>query len=429
MTGASAVGLPATEDLPVPHADRGLWGEKLVSHNASVNEFLKSMLLGFEMGTPGPSATAFGGKWVSAELATFFSGLEHTVVVTGDSTVEGVGGLNYWPTYLDNMLSGAFTGGQRRQTDDAGGDDYGGFQHLDKSEWVEGADFAAIASSSVKDMGIFGIGKECLTGGTAAAQTATWTRPSTLAVARVDIFWVDVNTSGSVGWSYSTNGGGAWTDVAVTNPGSPALKVVQVTTTNPTDIRVRAAKADGTASRIPGLFGLAAYSRTDNVNTNMLAMHNLARSANFLVGFVTGSSSGDRFAIPRYLLVHEGLSSSHGLLIVGPFTNDLVLGVTPTQYGDACQEIVDEFSSYSDILFIGAFEQGGSRDVTTQNNLRAAMRSVALSNGCGYLDLRKCWGSFDEARGNGLMEDDLHESLFGHQDIAIRIFRILRMIS
>jgi len=372
-------------------------------------------------------APGFGQKWMDRVQQTFITGIEMEVGVVGDSTVEGVGGWDYWPNKLNRLLGFSYAAGNMKWVTPANdAPAYGGFQHMDKAEWVKGANFAAIGSSSVKDMGIFGIGYECLTGGVAAGQTATWTRGNR-GVAVIELIWVDVNTAGSVGWSYSTNGGGAWVDVPVTNPGAATLKRTTFAISNPTDIRVRAAKADATASRIPAILGLIAYGTTNDIVNNQVSLHNLGRSAQFFAQFDRSNSAGDPYAIPK-LLTANGLAGGHGTLsICGPWTNDLVLGVTPTDYGTYCQNFVTKMAPFGDILFVGAPMQD-ARSELQQAALQAKMREVALSNGCAYLDMGQVWGTYAQSLASGYM-NGLHQTQKGHTDMAHRIFRLLRTLS
>jgi len=438
-------------------------------------------------------ASRWGEKWLTNPNFNAVLTTSAIVGCVGDSCVEGVGTLDYWPMILSRVLAREVSNGINYSEANAAGV-YGGYQHLEKAEWVRGADFVKIATSSTKDQAPHRIGYECLVGGTAAGQTATWTRPAGLAsCARFHIIWGDINTAGSVGWSYSTNGGGAWVDVPVTNPGAITLKRVAFNASNPTDIRVRAAKADGTASRIPAIYGIVALTDTGYPSGDAFVLHNWGRSSNFLSN-LDRATSGDPFGVMDF--VFQGPSN---LLIVGPFTNDAALGGDVVGYGTHLQNVVNRFASKCDVLVIGQQEQqltevytgcviangspnvtvpGGNfsalkdlnrtmsgtgipsgtlisavtdathvvltanatqsgtvsltfdgRPVADQDAYRAQLRQVALSSGCAYLDLKACWGDFRTSWTNGYMLDTLHPSQQGHKDIAARVARLLRTLS
>src|SRR5690606_1477698 len=61
-------------------------------------------------------------------------------------------------------------------------------------------------------------------------RTLTWTRPAHVSLDRIIVYWVDdANVTAGAFWSYSTDGGGSWTEVATASPGSPTLMATEIT--------------------------------------------------------------------------------------------------------------------------------------------------------------------------------------------------------
>lgn len=117
---------------------------------------------------------------------------------------------------------------------------------------------------------------------------AMWQKPDEVTCASFDIVWIDdSNSSGS--FSYSTNGGSTWTNVAQSAPATPILKRTTVNTTptaagGKTSIIVRAYNATGA----PGVMGTGGrftfggfqiFSTTTRIG---YAVHNLGYSGNTL---------------------------------------------------------------------------------------------------------------------------------------------------
>ena len=79
------------------------------------------------------------------------------------------------------------------------------------------------------------------------------------------------------------------------------------------------------------------------------------------------------------------------------------------------------------------YEQNG-RSVTMQAAYRAATHRFGAAHGCAVLDLYDAWAGAGDtgwaaANAGGLQFDALHPSALGHQDIAGRVWRLLRTFS
>lgn len=256
------------------------------------------------------------------------------------------------------------------------------------------------------------------TGKTAAGDAnniATWTRPSTLFLTKFDLIFTDKSISGGGSISYSIDGGTTWVDIALTNPATPTLKIITVTTTNPTNVKIRAASSAGVAQGINELVGIVPYNGTTG-----FAVENIAKSG-LQVYQAFGLSGSER--------QWKGWFQTYlPELTIFMITNNTDQDPVSSGLTAWCETKLQELQTITsgDIILFGQMDQNAV-DRVYQQAWRDQWKQIAANNKWGYLDIRERWGDYTTANTAGLMADSYHPSTKGGQYMASSIWRFLNV--
>ena len=285
--------------------------------------------------------------------------------------------------------------------------------------------------TSASNLGPSGEPTAALRASTTTVRTLTWTRPAAVNVTAVTVYWVDDATTNVGGWSYSTNGGGAWTTVTPTAPGTPTLKATTVTgLSNPTDFRIRSANAAGTGFVSPVFLGIDIREGT---GTTGWVVHNMGYSGGMLAGSaavntaanVSPTRAGD-FGALFDLLAPE--------LVIFEMSNDAVaVQYDPARFATAMDTFIARVSPYADLIAFGFPEENtglGGRIPANQDVIRNLYISKILAAGGGAVNFRDRWGDNAAAIALGLMESGfypIHPNEAGDKEIGSTMARFLRI--
>lgn len=260
-------------------------------------------------------------------------------------------------------------------------------------------------------------------------------------IAQIDVLYVDV--TGAAQFSYSTNGGGAWTNgPAMSNPASAQLKKFSVTVANPATFKVRAANAAGTAAACT-IAEFVIYSVA--APTAGVMVHNLCRDSGFLHASGGTSADNNGFLNGDGLRVLDNAGNSANTGSLQP-TLAILLWSNDIENADATftadlDTVRARISGYCDMIVVNPPEQLRSDGTSgAQATRRAAVKSWCVTNGVAYLDIYDAWVAqgitgVTAADADGLMLDDLqpslmpHLSLEGHSDIAGHLIRMLARLA
>jgi lysophospholipase L1-like esterase len=300
---------------------------------------------------------------------------------------------------------------------------HGGFQPpwrtVERSPWIGAWSFAGTWSNSLSQLGPYApsvIGGTNTPAASGAVPMATWTRPAALNVTEIDLYYVDVQIFGQ-GFSYSTDGA-TWVDVPPTSPAGPELRKVTITgLSNPANLRIRTLRADGvTSGSIMGLVGIVVRSGTTGVT-----IHNLGRAGS---GFATAFGSLSYAATPRdWQAVVSAIDPD---LTVVLFSNDDNPTLAPAVFTVMAEVATKLRAIGNDVVFVGQMDQDG-RNVALEKQKNAQLRTLAVANGFGYVDLMQRWGTWQQAFAAGLMADNFHPTNKGGDRIAADLDLLLRV--
>lgn len=337
---------------------------------------------------------------LSGWLIELTSPIRHLYAI-GDSITEGIITGNSWVGLLYRMLRTTGEWGQCAGI---------GVRHTAADDIVVSGSWTAATGAEPWDrmpwVNSVGQNGSCYTSNAGTGSTIEWTRPGWVegTITAVDILWVD--GAGTGDWSYSINGGG-WTAMGQTRVGDNQLKKFTVTGSNITSIRVRAATAGGTATRIYFAAFRPHYNLTLTGAGQAFELHNLGSASNFAATLVR-ATPGNPWNI--YSLYNP-------TLVTLEFSNDVVFG-DPDLYGTWIDQILAAIPQPCDVLGIVPPMQNGRPD-TLQKAYARVFRNVLLDHRHSCIDLQVIWGSWGEA--GPLMADNLHPSLLGERDMAHRV--------
>jgi lysophospholipase L1-like esterase len=211
--------------------------------------------------------------------------------------------------------------------------------------------------------------------------------------------------------------------------GENRLHKVAVDTAVRTSVEIRG--HDGSAPRIAPIAGILAYAVSPRPSVGT-AVHNLGLGRGTLEIFCS-SHAGDRFAL---------LDDVKPGLVTVLFSNDCIYD-DPDGFERRLRMLVERVEGYADVVLINPCEQRpservvyegnfriGRRDTVMQARYRAATRRVAEERRCALIDLYDAWAAvagsgWEAASAFGLMNDDLHPSQAGHDDIFARVRSLL----
>ena len=259
-----------------------------------------------------------------------------------------------------------------------------------------------------------------------ATTVLTWTKPTGEPATGFELYWFHMPGAGN--WQYRVDAG-PWTNMG--QPlGAADNKLHKFYVPRPVHARVEIRAYDGRRACIAPIGGISTYSH-DPLTASGVIVHNLGRDEYSLQAFVR-ASSGDPLAWLDAAVSDPATLAIRPALVALLFSNDVELTSTAMWRANLLT-VIERVRAYADVLLMSPFEQSG-RSVTTQAGFRAATESVAVAQGCGVLDLYDAWAGAGDtgwaaAKADGLMADGLHPSALGHQDIAGRIWRLLRTFS
>lgn len=264
-------------------------------------------------------------------------------------------------------------------------------------------------------------------------------------VQRVDVVYVDATGTGI--FSTSVDGGSTWqAGPAQTNPASPQLKTFTVVTNNPTDLRVRAANAAGTAV-VCEIAGVVVYNVASPVTGIMV--HNICLDSGTLdhgglpatlnEGFLTGAG-GDRLRLLDNAGNSANTASLQPALVIVAFSNDASTnagtGGSPAAF-TANLDTLRARLPYADFIVMNCFEQSRV-DATNaaQAAFRAAVKAYCVTNNVANIDVYDAWSAagetgFTAANADRLMDStsSIHPSALGHSDIAGHVMRAIATLA
>lgn len=261
-------------------------------------------------------------------------------------------------------------------------------------------------------------------------------------IAFVRIYWVDNAVGGT--WSWSTDGGATWNDVASTTPAVATLKTVGIATALPSGLKIRGANAAGAGHSV-FIAGVSLFANNP-AGTAGVVVHNLCRdgavwnsvdNGGGSGGFTTPAGTGDYWRI----LDNNGDSTQISLqpsLVIAMFSNDADLlqngTITIAQFQANIQAFINRMFGYCDLLLMNPMEQSRAATPATQASMRQALKDTCVANNVAYLDIYDAWAAqgtvgFAACNADGLMLNPVHPSLEGHADIAGHIMRAVSLFS
>ena len=371
---------------------------------------------------------AFGGVWVPPRTLERWmcspKPLRHIVCI-GDSITSGkVGGFNY-----ANVKKGSWSERLAMAASHAIGPDSGyGFRGLwlrngYQPEWKAVGTWTLTSPSDPFDVCPFGEGLRS-NGGPSA--TLTWTTPGPVTVAGFDLYWF--NMAGAGNWQYRVDNG-PWVNMnQALSPTDNKLHKFYVGQRVQTSVDIRA--YNGSAPCHAPIGGIGIYSVDPNTQRGLI-VHNLGAGAGFLSDLVR-SSSGDPLAWFDAVVSNPVSLAIQPDLMIAMFSNDVIQN-NVNWWKTNLMTLVNRVRKYSDVLLMNPYERDGY-STTVQAQYRSATRDVANDRRCALLDLYAAYAAagatgWSAANRVGLMLDGLHPSQIGHDDIAGRVWRLLRTFS
>jgi len=363
------------------------------------------------------------------------TGLMHVVCI-GDSVVLGLGDFTTGPVdgFADQVRR---TLGQPDL-----GIGYRGLWHTDEFARTTGgaAAWTFVDPGDPEDIGPFGYDSATLFATwsviTATGSTAicTWTPPDNVVVGQVDIHYFETASTTNNG-SYSTDGGSTWHDLPTAPPASGArLQTFSVVTVSPATVKVRAATAGGTGAYF-AYAGLTAYNQPVDFDTVGLVVHNFGQTSAFLHSIVDSArTDGLRFFTGDAASLRPSLVVAHCSNDVN-FVDTLGAGPAIAQWETDVDALVTGVQAFgADVLWLSSYESDRSSVGVTpanQASYRASIDDLSISLGFAQINLYEAWDAllgtagYSAANSAGMMEDIVHPTQKGHDDIASRVNRVL----
>lgn len=245
----------------------------------------------------------------------------------------------------------------------------------------------------------------------------------------VDVYFIE---GGVNGWSYDVNNSGTWVNGGGQGAANGAIHRIRVTSGAAiTDFRIRAAGSGG-AALTPRIVGVEVWNTAPTYAvTQGLRIANFGKDSDFLGQFDRTNASGDNFA----LFDGDPGSLQPDLVILGPFTNDLLTGSgTYALYGTRLADLVNRFKPYCDVILV-AFSEQNRGTSTDQATLRNWIHTTAQNLGVAYLDMYDAFAAqgivgwtaanTEGYHGGPTSNDPNHYGPLGHQEMASRFDRML----
>lgn len=258
-------------------------------------------------------------------------------------------------------------------------------------------------------------------------RTITWTRPSGVLCTSAIIHWVDDSTvtSGAF-WSYSTDGGSNWTQVATASPGTATLKQTTITgLNNPSTIMIRNANAAGTTyTNSPGFMGIDIRHSDYGWVVHNMGYAGASLSLPTALGSC-GAVSTSRATSNDWKSLFAYYQPE---LVTIEFSNDTT-GYDQATFETAIETAAAYLSTFADLVAYGYPDQdrlsGGGNLATIRTHTRT---KVLQYNGVA-LDMSARWTNMATAKANGFMPNvtfAIHPTELGDKDIASAMARLLR---
>jgi lysophospholipase L1-like esterase len=251
-----------------------------------------------------------------------------------------------------------------------------------------------------------------------SANIATWTKPAGETVTAFHIVWVDAAATGASAFSYSIDGG-AWVDVAMTKPTTPALRRTEVVASVTSTVRVRAANAAGTAVAVPALFAIEARGGNTGLVIDNLSLGGQAFS-DMLVTGTPNWSAWFTAAGANLILVGLGLNDIA--------TEDIAVDTELIQGRLGSVGVLSLFGYDSGLLAPPRVGEALNRTLNKQVELHDVLADYAEDNNLPLCDL---WARFDGASGTSYEDDfaldTVHPTANGNRAIAGAVFDMLRL--
>ncbi len=351
--------------------------------------------------------------------------LKH-IVCWGDSVTQGVG--------VDSKTRSMTDGLRQILTNEMNEQVHEGFQPI---FWLTGATpsrystsggWTNVTGQSASNLSPHGINGSQIRSTNNTLRTITWTRPSHVECTRFYIYWVDDSTTTSgAKWSYSTDGGTTWTEVATTSPGTPTFNATEVVLDpsehNPTDIRIRNADSAGTTwTNSPSFIGVdirhSEYGWVVHNVGQSGASLSLATASNSC-GAVSASRAGDWKPFFDFLEPE---------LTIIEFSNDTT-GYVQATFETAIETACAHLDTYSDLVAYGFPDQSRLSGGTYLADVRTHTRDKVLEYNGVAIDMSQRWTDTATAQANGFMPAGsfpIHPTELGDKDVASAIGRLLR---
>lgn len=334
-----------------------------------------------------------------------------SIFCAGDSTVGNPVTYDAWHERL-----------RRRFGFDSVGYPGEGYYHCNRLTSSGGGEWDYTGTWSQTSTGLVSEGpmvtRECTAANGGTGAVATFTPPTGVDSSQIYLHWVD--RAGD--FQYSKNAGSTWTNIGAS--GGSAYKRTAISGPITTSFKVRA--YNGSAGVLTNITGIEL--RTSSSQKGYI-LHNMGQSGARLFDSFARTTTGDKFAIFGSTILPPDL------VIMGPWTNDVITGngQTDTGYANNWETVYNGIiakRSSCNFIFLGAHEQAnndGNRPVSDQTAFRAAVKAKAASLGVAYLDIYEAWGSVGYR--SAYMADDWHMNDTGHADLSWRIGRMLDTFS
>jgi hypothetical protein len=290
-------------------------------------------------------------------------------------------------------------------------------------EWTSTGTWTATTPSDAFDVCPFGAGLRSSGG---ASTMLAWIRPTPVTVVGFDLYWFNLANAGN--WQYRVDGG-SWLNMNQTlAPADNKLHKFYVGTPVETSVEIRA--YNGSSPCLAPIGGIGLYSVDPNTARG-LVVHNLGAGGELLAHLVR-PSAGDPLAWFDKVVSNPVSLLNRPDLVIAMFTNDVIQNNT-TSWKNNLVKFVRRVQPYADVLILSPFERGDF-SASVQSQYRSATISAVNATRCALFDIYNAYATagatgYAAAKQAGLMYDVSHPSQLGHNDIAARVWRILRTMS
>ncbi|MDQ1454609.1 MAG: hypothetical protein QOH28_229 [Actinomycetota bacterium] len=361
-----------------------------------------------------------------------------------------------------------------------------GFRGMWRDEWKQRGEWTQVTAKDAFDVapfrqGYFSSGQ--------IADDVVWTKPASMTAAAFDLYWFQMPGIGD--WQYRVDDD-QWRNVGAP-AGTGENKLHRLFVRQHVRSRVEIRGHDGNNPCVASIVGISPYSMSSQASagtlvhnlghahqmlaafcrpsagdplallddirpdlvtvlfTNDVRLHDPERFGKTLQRLIERVASyADVLLISPYeqrpsRSVSDAVTTSGSDVVTSPsalfLASDSRAGIRGTNIRDGSRiasvrsrQVATMTAAATGSCATGALTIEGPRDSTTQAEYRAETRHVAAGMGCALIDLYEAWAQtagtgWDACYAAGLMDDGLHPTQLGHDDIASRVHGVLGLPS